>query len=236
MANEYEILSPAPNRNRSWTGITALSVVLALLVAMNAAGADAVLCQKPNGLVILRGGECKSRETSLGSLGEPGPTGPPGSPGPIGPPGAAGLPGPVGPTGPTGPPGAAGLPGPVGPAGAAGPTGATRPGGIGTPIGRTNTVALSAAENGMIISSQVVCESNERLLSGGFLAGTERPRDLDHLSVIQNAPLTPADLNGWLVQVLTTATIDAPLSVTASALCLVQEGWGVSTPPDIFVE
>jgi Collagen triple helix repeat (20 copies) len=209
MANEYEILSPAPNRNRSWTGITALSVVLALLVAMNAAGADAVLCQKPNGLVILRGGECKSRETSLGSLGEPGPTGPPGSPGPIGPPGAAGLPGPVGPTGPTGPPGAAGLPGPVG--------------GLGTTIVRTNTVALSAAENGMIISSQVVCESNERLLSGGFLAGTERPRDLDHLSVIQNAPLTPADLNGWLVQVLTTATIDAPLSVTASALCLVQE-------------
>src|SRR4029453_17439018 len=202
MANEYEILSPAPNRNRSWTGITALSVVLALLVAMNAAGADAVLCQKPNGLVILRGGECKSRETSLGSLGEPGPTGPPGSPGPIGPPGAAGLPGPVGPTGATGPPGAAGRPGPVGPAGPTGPTGPTGPGGLGTSIVRTNTVALSAAENGMIVSSQAVCESNERLLSGGVLVDTERPNDLDHLSVIQSAPLTPADLNGWLVQVL----------------------------------
>jgi Collagen triple helix repeat (20 copies) len=184
MANEYEILSPAPNRNRSWTGITALSVVLALLVAMNAAGADAVLCQKPNGLVILRGGECKSRETSLGSLGEPGPTGPPGSPGPIGPPGAAGLPGPIGPAGPTG------------------PTGPTGPGGLGTTIVRTNTVALSAAENGTIVSSQAMCESNERLLSGGVLVDTERPNDLDHLSVIQSAPLTPADLNGWLVQVL----------------------------------
>jgi hypothetical protein len=52
---------------------------------------------------------------------------------------------------------------------------------------------------------------------------TERPTDLDHLSVIQSAPLAPADLNGWLVQVLTTAAINAPLTVTASALCIVQE-------------
>jgi hypothetical protein len=74
----------------------------------------------------------------------------------------------------------------------------------------------------MIVSSQVVCGSNERLLSGGVRVETESPNDLDHLSVIQSAPLTPADLNGWLVQVLATATINAPLSVTASALCLVQ--------------
>jgi Collagen triple helix repeat (20 copies) len=220
MANEYELLSPAPNRNRSWTEMTALSMVLGLLVAMNAAGAGAMLCQKPNGLVILRSGACKPHETSLGSLGEPGPTGPPGSPGPIGPPGAPGAPGLPGPVGPTG---AAGLPGPVGPAGPTGPTGPTGPGGLGTTIVRTNTVALSAAANGMIVSSQAVCESNERLLSGGVLVGTERPNDLDHLSVIQSAPLAPADLNGWVVQVLTTAAINAPLSVTASALCLVQE-------------
>jgi hypothetical protein len=75
----------------------------------------------------------------------------------------------------------------------------------------------------MIVSSQAVCQSNERLLSGGVLVDTERPTDLDHLSVIQSAPLAPADLNGWLVEVLTTAAIDAPLTVTASALCLVQE-------------
>jgi hypothetical protein len=111
----------------------------------------------------------------------------------------------------------------LGEAGPTGPTGPTGPGGLGTTIVRTNTVALSAAENGTIVSSQAMCESNERLLSGGVLVDTERPNDLDHLSVIQNAPLTPADLNGWLVQVLTTAAIDAPLSVTASALCLVQE-------------
>ena len=225
MANEYEIPSPAPSRKRLSTGMTAPSVVLGLLVAVNAAGSGAMLCQKPNGLVILRGGACKSHETSIGSLGEPGATGPPGSPGPIGPPGApgpAGLPGPPGQTGPMGPPGAAGLPGPVGPAGPIGSTGP--PGPLGTTIVRTNTVTLNAAANGMIVSSQAVCEPNERLLSGGFFAGgTEHPNDLDHLSVIQSAPLAPADLNGWVVQVLTTAAINAPLSVTASALCLVQE-------------
>jgi hypothetical protein len=87
---------------------------------------------------------------------------------------------------------------------------------------RINTVTLSAAANGMIVPSQSVCEPNERLLSGGALVDTERLTDLDHLSVIQSAPLAPAELNGWLVQVLTTAAINARLSVTASALCLVQ--------------
>jgi Collagen triple helix repeat (20 copies) len=206
--------------------MTVLYVVLGLLVAPNAGGAGAMLCQKSNGLVILRSGACKPHETSLGSLGEPGPTGPTGSPGPTGPPGApgvAGLPGPVGPTGPTGPLGPTGAVGPTGPLGPTGPTGPTGPGGFGTTIVRTNTVSLSSAENGMIVSSQAVCQSNERLLSGGVLVDTERPTDLDHLSVIQSAPLAPADLNGWLVEVLTTAAIDAPFTVTASALCLVQE-------------
>jgi hypothetical protein len=120
-----------------------------------------------------------------------------------------------------GPPGGAGLPGPVGPAGPTGPTGP--PGPLGTTIVRTNTVTLKAAANGMIVSSQAVCESKERLLSGGLFADTEFPTDLSHLSVIQNAPLIPADLNGWLVEMLATAAINAPFSVTASALCLVQE-------------
>ena len=210
MANEHAILSPAPNCNRSWMEIAALSVVLGLLVTMNAAGAGAMLCQKPNGLVILRAGACKPHETSSGSLGEPGPTGPPG---------AAGVPGPVGPTGPVGP---AGAPGVAGLSGPAGPTGPTGPAGFGTTIVRTNTVALDAAANRVIVSSQALCESNERLVSGGFLVSTEEPNDLGHLSVIQSAPLPSADLEGWLVQVLTTAAINAPLSVTASALCLTQ--------------
>ena len=194
--------------------MTAVSAVLVLVVAMNAAGAGAMLCQKPNGLVILRGASCKPHETSLGSLGEPGPTGATGTPGP---PGAVG---PTGPTGPAGPPGMAGLPGQIGPTGPTGPTG---PGVFGATIVRINTVSLPSAGNGVIVSSQAFCESNERLVSGGVRVDTERPNDLDHLSVIQSAPLAPADLNGWLAQVLTTAAINAPLSVTASALCLVQE-------------
>jgi len=240
MANSDTIPSAGPNRRRAATGMIAAPVVFGLLMAVNAAGAGAMLCQKPNGLVILRGGPCKPHETSLGSLGEPGPTGPLGSPGPTGPPGgpgltgpsgspgpvgppgapgAAGLPGPVGPTGPMGPPGAAGLPGAGGPAGPPGPTGP--PGPLGTTLVRTNTITFSAAANGMVVSSQAVCEANERLLSGGFFA--DSANDLSHLSVIQSGPLIPADRNGWVVEMVATAAINAPFSVTASALCLVQE-------------
>ena len=183
--------------------VTALSVVLGLSMAVNAPGPGAELCQKKNGLVILRAsGMCKGSETPLGFLGQPGPTGPPGSPGPAGPPGA---------------PGAAGPPGPVGPEGPTGPTGS---GGLGTSIVRTNTEAPGEAANGMIFSVPAVCASNERLLSGGVLVEAERPNDLAHLSVIQSAPAAP---NGWLVRVLATTAINAPFSVTASALCLVQE-------------
>src|SRR4030095_4294926 len=105
-----------------------LTMVLGLVVAMDAGGAGAMLCQKPNGLVILRGGECKPRETSVGRLGQPGPTGPAGSPGPMGAPGQPGAPGVPGPVGPTGSPGPAGVPGPLG------PTGPTGSGGLGATI------------------------------------------------------------------------------------------------------
>jgi hypothetical protein len=118
-----------------------------------------------------------------------------------------------------GPPGPAGVPGPVGPTGPTGPTGS---GGLGATIVRTNTVTLDAAANGMIVSSQAVCGSTGRLLSGGVLIDTVEPNDLSKLSVIQSAPLAPVDLNGWVVEVLATSAINAPLSVTASALCLVQ--------------
>src|SRR5262249_60198472 len=110
-----------------WDGV--LTLLVGLVVATDARGAGSLLCQKSNGLVILRSGACKPHETSVGALGEPGPTGPAGSPGPMGPPGepgAAGAPGPVGATGspgPVGPRGPAGVAGPVGPTGPTGPTG-----------------------------------------------------------------------------------------------------------------
>jgi hypothetical protein len=181
-----------------------LSLAAGLLVPMDAGGAGAVLCQKANGLIILRAAACKRRETSLGALGAPGPTGPMGSPGP---------PGPAGTSGPTGAPGLPGPPGPTGPPG---------PGGTGTTILRTHTERVDSAGNGTIVSSEAFCEPNERLLSGGYLVSADDMNDLDHLSAIQSAPLAPADMNGWLVEVLTTAAINDPFSVTASALCLVQ--------------
>ena len=204
-----------------WAGV--LTTVVGLVVAVDAGAAVGNLCQKPNGLVILRSGACKPRETSVGALGEPGPTGPVGSPGPAGPPGEpgpAGTPGPVGPVGsagPVGPPGSAGVPGPVGPTGPTGPTGS---GVLGAAIVRTNTVTLNGAANGMIVSSQALCESTERLLSGGVFVDTAEPNELSKLSVVQSAPLAAA--NGWLVEVLATTAITHQVSVTASALCVVQ--------------
>ena len=226
-----------------WAGV--LTTVVGLVVAVDAGGAVGNLCQKPNGLVILRSGACKPSETSVGTLGEPGPTGPVGSPGPAGPPGEpgpAGPPGPVGPTGstgpmgfqgpvgpagpagpmgsagPVGPPGPAGVPGPVGPTGPTGPTGS---GVLGATIVHTNTVTVDRADNGEIVPSTAFCESTERLLSGGVFVATAEPNELSKLSVVQSAPLAPED-NGWMVEVVATSAITHQLSVTASALCLVQ--------------
>src|SRR5262249_38985606 len=210
-----------PDGNAAWWA-GALTMVVGLVVAMDAGGAGAMLCQKPNGLVILRSGACKPHETSIGALGEPGPTGPAGSPGPMGPPGEPGPAGVPGPVGPTGSPGPMGSPGPAGVPGPVGPTGPTGSGVLGATIVRTNTVTLDAAANRMIVSSQALCESTERLLSGGVVVDAAERNDLSKLSVIQSAPLAPAELNGWLVEVLATSDINAPFSVTASALCVAQ--------------
>ena len=224
-----------------WAGV--LTTVVGLVVAVDAGAAVGNLCQKPNGLVILRSGPCKPRETLVGALGEPGPTGPAGSPGPAGPPGEpgpAGAPGPVGPTGsigpmgspgpagplgptgpmgsagPMGPPGPAGVPGPVGPTGPTGPTGS---GVLGAAMVHTNPMSFDGAHVGVPLPPiQVLCDSTERLLSGGFSIVTTVQDDLKNLSVVQSEP---AD-NGWIVEVVPRATITNPFVVTASALCVVQ--------------
>ena len=110
--------------------------------------------------------------------------------------------------------GPAGVPGPVG------PTGPTGSGGLGATILRTNTVNQDSASNGMIVSSQALCEATERLLSGGILVVATVPTDRSKFSVIQSAP--SADLTGWIAAVIATSAVNAPFSVTASALCLVQ--------------
>ena len=83
-------------------------------------------------------------------------------------------------------------------------------------------MTLDSAVNGMIVSSRATCASSERLLSGGVQIDTADPNDLRMLSVIQSAPLAPAELNGWLVEVLATSAINGRLTVTASALCVAQ--------------
>ena len=124
-----------------------------LLAPRTVAAQGAALCQKKNGLVILRG-QCKGNEQSLGALGEPGPTGPTGptgEPGPPGPPGI-GVPGPIGSTGPTGPTGAAGetgpagMPGRDGEPGAPGPAGPTGPSGASGATGPTGATGATGKE------------------------------------------------------------------------------------------
>ena len=195
-----------------WTRV--VTVLIGLVMATDAAAAGANLCQKPNGLVILRSGACKPHEASVGAVGEPGPTGPPGAPG------AAGPPGPIGPVGPIGSPGPMGSQGPAGVPGPVGPTGPTGSGELGPTILRTNTVNEDSASNGMIITSQALCEVTERLLSGGILVVATEPSERGKFSVVLTAP--SADQSGWTVAVIATSAVNAPFSVTASALCLVQ--------------
>src|SRR5262249_61410545 len=91
-------------------------VALGLGAPATAWAQGANLCQKPNGLVILRSHPCKGGESSVGAVGEPGPPGPPG---PTGPTGATGTPGPQGSAG-------IGLPGPAGAAAPARPPATAR--------------------------------------------------------------------------------------------------------------
>ncbi len=198
----------------------------------------ALLCSKPNGLVVIRAGQCKGKEQDLGTLGEPGPPGPPGipgaqgppgPPGPSGPPGPPGIPGAQGQPGMQGPAGPAGAPGPIGPMGPMGPpgqTGATGPPGppgtFGQAIVRANTAAFANPPNGTILSVFAFCQLGERLLSGGFLLSTSRPADVQHLVVIQSAPIPIpiGNLEGWYVQAITTAAMQSTASLVNYVRCL----------------
>src|SRR5262245_2700081 len=90
------------------TKCTAVVGLMAVALAASAwAQQEPTLCQKRNGLVVLRN-HCKAGEQPIGAIGQPGP---------------AGEPGPTGPTGPTGPPGPPGRDGGVGATGVTGPPG-----------------------------------------------------------------------------------------------------------------
>ena len=169
---------------------------------------DAFLCQKPNGLVILRS-ECKKKEESLGGLnvpgppGPPGPTGPPGPPGGVGPMGLSGVPGPIGPTGPQG------IPGPTGPTGPAGS------GGLGPPVLITQQFTSPGMNNGDTLSGSLSCVAPNRLLSGGYFTSVTRPQDIDKLVPILNAP---TGVTTWSAAVAASASVQGVV-LTIFALC-----------------
>ena len=174
---------------------------------------DAFLCQKPNGLVILRS-ECKKKEKSLGGLNVPGP------PGPTGPPGMcpdcpAGPTGPAGGVGPMGLPGVPGPIGPTGPQGIPGPTGPTGSGGLGPPVLITQQFTSPGMNNGDTLSGSLSCGAPNRLLSGGYFTSVTRSQDIDKLVPILNAP---TGVTTWSAEVAASANVE-DVVLTIFALC-----------------
>ena len=187
--------------------------------AITSAAAGAVLCQKHNGLVILRNASrgCKPKETEIGVLGEPGPggaTGPTGPTGPGGPPGPQGLPGPTGmpggpgtpgPTGSVGPTGPAGGVGAVGPTGPTGPTGTTgAPGATGatgaTGAGSTVRVTVETAtavsgerpDVGTLLAATASCPPGQQASGGGVSASPSNSADDSRLHTLESGPVPGA--------------------------------------------
>lgn len=184
--------------------------------AITNAAAGAVLCQKPNGLVILRNASqgCKPKETEIGVLGEPGPggpigptgpIGPAGPPGPQGPPGAMGaqgvqgVPGTPGSTGPPGPTGEVGDVGPIGPTGATGTTGT--PGATGaTGAGSTVRVTVETAtavsgvrpDAGTLLAATASCPPGQQATGGGVSASPSNSADDSRLHTLETGPVPNA--------------------------------------------
>jgi hypothetical protein len=208
----------------------ALTLILLLLWSTQIHAA-ALLCQKKNGLVILRGTACRPNETSLGALGEPGPPGPPGPqgnpglqglPGLNGPTGATGPAGPpgtgvTGPTGPMGLPGAMGLPGPAGPIGPTGATGPPRP--SRTPVVHTVTNTFAAPPIGSLLSVIAFCHTGEHIITGGFLLSTARTGDETRLTMRQSAPVVFGTIEGWFDQAIVTAAVPSIVTFVDTILC-----------------
>jgi hypothetical protein len=183
------------------------TVLLLLLLCSTQADAAALLCQKKNGLVILRGSAtCRSNETNLGALGE---VGPPGPIGPVGPMGAQGLQGLPGFNGAMGVPGATGAPGPLGPTGLGGAFGPT--------IARIAVDSRPAVSLSTTLQAQADCGPGEHLLSGGFVVGSDIAADRGRVVVIFSMPTVGA--HGWITQAVATVATRGRVSLTTAAFC-----------------
>ena len=177
------------------------------------AATGAVVCQKPNGLVILRNASpgCKPKEMEIGVLvsggsggatgatGPTGPTGPGGQPGPPGPMGLQGIPGPpgqigaLGPTGPTGGLGDVGPIGPTGPTGATGATGATGVPGAGSTVRVTVETAKAVSgerpDVGTLLSATATCPPGQQATGGGVSASPSNSEDDSRLHTLESGPV-----------------------------------------------
>jgi Collagen triple helix repeat (20 copies) len=208
----------------------------------------AVLCQKPNGLVILRAASqgCKPREMAIGTLGQPGEVGPPGPPGPPGPagagaPGPAGPPGvagPLGPTGPTGPQGIQGAPGPPGATGTTGTTGPTGPPGQGIGVLVTVRTASSVSgvrpDAGVLLNATAMCPPGQQATGGGVQATPSDPEDQSRLHTLESGPTAETPPRGWFAIIGTTQRFSpgSTLTLTVLVLCVQappEEGPGTSS-------
>lgn len=215
--------------------------------AITNAAAGAVLCQKPNGLVILRNVSpgCKPKETEIGALGEPGPGGPTGPTGPVGPDGppgppgsmgtpgvqgVPGTPGSVGPLGPTGPRGEVGDVGPIGPSGATGTTGA--PGATGaTGTGSTVSVTVETAtamsgvrpDVGTLLAATASCPPGQQATGGGVSASPSDSADDSRLHTLESGPvpgtIPPVQWFGR-IGVIQRFSPGSVLTLTVSVLCV----------------
>jgi hypothetical protein len=206
--------------------------------AQSDAAPGAVLCQKPNGLIILRSGTagCKPKETNLGTLGEPGPIGPTGPEGPPGPAGTVGPQGPVGTPGPAGPPGAMGGAGPPGPTGvpgvpgalgATGPAGPTGPTGAGASVRVTvaTTVVQSAVRPpvGTLLAGTATCPAGQQATGGGVSATPSISADDSRLHTLETGPVPgPMPPTQWFgrIGVIQTFSPGSILTLTIFVLCV----------------
>jgi hypothetical protein len=210
-----------------------------------AAATGGVLCQKSNGLVILRNASsgCKPNETAIGgvggemgAVGPTGPTGPGGPPGAPGPPGAIGVQGApgtagaIGPVGPAGPPGNVGTAGPPGPTGSPGTTGATGPeGAAGT--GSTVRVAVETATSrsgqqpdvGTLLAATATCPPGQQATGGGVSASPSNSADASRLHTLESGPVPgvvpPVQWFGR-IGVIQRFSPGSVLTLTVSVLCV----------------
>ena len=199
--------------------------------AITNAVVGAMLCQKRNGLVILRNASfgCKPREMEIGVVRAPEPA-PGGATGPMGVQGIPGAPGPIGPTGPAGPAGEGGEVGPVGPTGpmgTPGATGATGATGTGSTVRVTVETATAVSgerpDVGTLLAATASCPPGQQATGGGVSASPSNGADESRLHTLETGPVPGAvPPVQWFgrIGVIQRFSPGSVLTLTVSVLCV----------------